>query len=221
MVFCSIYVEYLARWSGDTDIVIPFITTGRLCPEVDCTVGCFGSTLYLRISVSPDNTFLDLLKGVTAEYGAASKHDDCGRVDALIPRPAYAKNPSLNWFPKQFELHPTAWTAFVRVQEVEWLRACGIDIEPFTAEVSSSHEFAAGAVSAEDWDNEPTLLVSDNGRVIAGHFIYRADRADAATMKEFATGFLDAVQCTAAQSGLASAQPTRGIICGSARNWVE
>src|SRR5690606_25589571 len=62
------------------------------------------SMLYIRIKISQDETFLDLLRQVTNEYCKAYEHADCSYIAAQMPRPEFTRNPAFNWVPQGSEV---------------------------------------------------------------------------------------------------------------------
>jgi hypothetical protein len=64
MVAMAAYTVLLAHWSGQPDIVVAFPADGRDQPELEHMVGYFVNTLPVRIDVSGDPSFNDLLRRV-------------------------------------------------------------------------------------------------------------------------------------------------------------
>ncbi|MFJ9841392.1 non-ribosomal peptide synthase/polyketide synthase [Kitasatospora sp. NPDC101155] len=67
---------YLARLSGDQDIVVGTVTSGRDRPETQDLVGFFVNTLVLRSRVEPRQPFIDLLGEVRRTVLDAFTHQD-------------------------------------------------------------------------------------------------------------------------------------------------
>ncbi|MEY9927497.1 amino acid adenylation domain-containing protein/non-ribosomal peptide synthase protein (TIGR01720 family) [Catenulispora sp. GP43] len=67
---------YLARLSGDTDIAVGTVTSGRDRAEIQHLIGFFVNTLVLRSRVEARQSFADLLGGVRATVLDAFAHQD-------------------------------------------------------------------------------------------------------------------------------------------------
>ncbi len=164
-VLC-VYAALLFRWSNKNDLVIPFQTTGRLCPEVQNTIGFFASDLLLRIELFEQDSFLDLLRRVTREYGLACEHHDLGRIAAGKPQPPFLRNACINWVPREFNVHPEALTASTDDFEID-----GLNLTPFpvdTVLISEDHDDS-------EWCVEPILFLSETDEGVSGIVMYRAD----------------------------------------------
>jgi hypothetical protein len=164
-VLCA-YVAMLLRWSNKSDLVIPFETMGRLRPEVQNTIGYFASRLFLRIELFQQDSFLDLLRRVTREYGSACEHDDLGRIAASMPRPEFLRNASMNWYPREFNVHPEALTACTDDFEMD-----GLKLMPFPVDAALIPEDEEDS----EWCIEPDLLLSETEEGVSGAIVYRAD----------------------------------------------
>ncbi|MCU1449929.1 MAG: hypothetical protein JWP02_2099, partial [Acidimicrobiales bacterium] len=66
----------LARWSGQEDITVGTVTSGRNRPEVDRLVGFFVNTVVLRSTVDHALTFSEFLTGVKGSVLDAFAHDE-------------------------------------------------------------------------------------------------------------------------------------------------
>ena len=158
-VMCALtaYVALISRWCDTRDVVVAFLTTGRLYPELENTVGYFAAPLFLRLALFEDDSFLDLLGRVTREYGAASEHADSGRVAAQIPRPEFLWNPRFNWI-----ITDTAVTE-------SGLKLRALEIRPPDV----------------DWGGEVEMRLSQTTEGIAGTLSYRADRLSTDALEHF------------------------------------
>ncbi|MFD4999336.1 non-ribosomal peptide synthase/polyketide synthase [Streptomyces buecherae] len=79
---------YLARLSGQRDIAVGTVTSGRERPETQGLVGFFVNTLTLRSAIAPDASFPDVLDGVRRTVLDAFAHQDVPFeqvVDAVQP----------------------------------------------------------------------------------------------------------------------------------------
>ncbi|QSQ54055.1 non-ribosomal peptide synthase/polyketide synthase [Xanthomonas translucens pv. undulosa] len=72
----SAWAALLARYSGQTDLVIGTPSAGRNRSELEPLIGFFVNTLPLRIDLSARPTFLELLDQVQTKLLAAQAHQD-------------------------------------------------------------------------------------------------------------------------------------------------
>jgi len=66
MLLLALFATSLRAWSGETDVVIGTPIAGRCRPELEPLVGFFPNTLALRIDLSGDPTFVELVRRVRA-----------------------------------------------------------------------------------------------------------------------------------------------------------
>jgi len=88
-VILTTYVAALWRWCNQKDFILPFNIGGRQS-EHRSVVGYFSHILYLRIELTADETFSQLLARVSNEFFRALTHQDFGRMAALRPEPLSA-----------------------------------------------------------------------------------------------------------------------------------
>jgi hypothetical protein len=170
MTVLTAYIALLLRWCDINDLVVAFITTGRLQPEVENTLGYFSAPLFLRAGLFDGDTFLDLLERVTAEYGTAYRHSDLGRVAAETPEPEFAWNPRFNWIPKELNAPTLDTTALAE--------NAGFTVEPWPLDGLRRDDL--------EWGGQIELALSDDPDGIAGELIYRVDRYTSDVMECFA-----------------------------------
>lgn len=180
----SLCVALAARWCNTADVVVPFVTMGRQRPEVQNTVGCFGAPLFLRIGLKETDTFADCLRRVTGGYATACEHYDSGKFASQWPRPDCALNPAFNWFPKEFELHPAAFTAFAENSVMEDL-SDSIRVSAFQLKTPLSSDVGDDA----EWCAEPELRLWDSEDGVGGAIVYRPDRVQLSTLARFSKDF--------------------------------
>jgi amino acid adenylation domain-containing protein len=75
----AVYVAVLRQWSGQNDFVVPFNTAGRQT-EHKSIIGYFSYLLYLRIKLTGQETFSELLSQLGNELFRALAHQDFGRM---------------------------------------------------------------------------------------------------------------------------------------------
>src|SRR5205814_766857 len=80
MTMLTAFIAAVARWSGETDVMIWVANRGRFHPAVEATVGGFACLLPLRIEIPAGDRLHDLRSCVTAEYARAQEHADFFRT---------------------------------------------------------------------------------------------------------------------------------------------
>jgi len=100
LVVLAIYVVVMSRWCDQEDLLLVFVSNGRYRPELEDMIGQLAAHLHLRVDVTKEDRFIDLLKRVSLEYFSAYDHQDFGRVPDLFP----ACNTDLyfNWVPSEW-----------------------------------------------------------------------------------------------------------------------
>ncbi|MEW5925849.1 MAG: amino acid adenylation domain-containing protein [Gemmatimonadota bacterium] len=76
MTLLAAFAALLARYTGETDVVVGTPVAGRTRPETEGMIGYFLNTLALRTDVSGDPTFRELLARVRAATLGAYVHQD-------------------------------------------------------------------------------------------------------------------------------------------------
>ena len=85
----------LARYSGQRDVSLGTVTSGRTRPELDRVVGFFVNTVVLRSTVDLTESFTDLLARTRADTLEALRHDEVP-FDRLVEVAGAPRDPSRN-----------------------------------------------------------------------------------------------------------------------------
>ncbi|GHG93845.1 non-ribosomal peptide synthetase [Streptomyces lanatus] len=96
MVLLAGFDVLMARSSGQTDITVGTPIAGRTMTELEPLVGFFANTLALRVDLSGDPTFAELLQRVREAAHGAYAHQDVPFemvVDAVAPRRSLSHSP--------------------------------------------------------------------------------------------------------------------------------
>ncbi|MGG2459863.1 condensation domain-containing protein [Streptomyces sp. RGM 3693] len=82
----------LRRWTGQTDITVGTLVTGRTTPEREKLITCLVNTLAIRSSAPAGVAFADLLAGIRQRTLDAFAHQEApyDQVVAALPEPAPA-----------------------------------------------------------------------------------------------------------------------------------
>jgi amino acid adenylation domain-containing protein len=94
MVMFAAYVALLAKLSGQADLVVGVPVAGRNMPELTPLLGMFVNTLLIRIDVSGDPTFAELLSRVRERVLEAWEHQDVP-VQLLVEEHASRREPGI------------------------------------------------------------------------------------------------------------------------------
>jgi hypothetical protein len=81
----AIYAVTMSSWCNETDLLIMLVEHGRDRWELNDLIGFIAGHLYLRIELSRNEPYQNLLKRITGEFLAACAHRDFNRVPQLIP----------------------------------------------------------------------------------------------------------------------------------------
>ncbi|MED7924029.1 amino acid adenylation domain-containing protein [Nonomuraea sp. LP-02] len=76
MVLLAAFAALLGRYAGTSDVAIGSPVAGRPSPELDGVVGCFVNMLTMRVDLSGDPSFAELLERVRALAVDAFAHQD-------------------------------------------------------------------------------------------------------------------------------------------------
>ncbi|MEO7359084.1 MAG: condensation domain-containing protein, partial [Gemmatimonadaceae bacterium] len=96
MAFLAAFFALLHRYTAQNDLVVGSITSGRLRPEVEPLIGLFLNTLAIRVNVSGEATFAELLRTVRDSATAAYRNQDVPFefvVDAVRPARDRSRSP--------------------------------------------------------------------------------------------------------------------------------
>ncbi len=166
------YVALVLRWCNAPECVFQYQTDGRVDPKVQNAIGYFAAELYLRIHLLPTDSFVDLLKRVTAVYCESSDHADFSYLGSQSPRPDFAKNTTFNWVPASHKIDLSSLD-----DTEDALTATPIPFE---------HPMLKGL----ERDNEPVILLYDTDDGIQGGVYFPLERFSAETMTVFGNALL-------------------------------
>jgi amino acid adenylation domain-containing protein len=96
MTFLAAFVALLHRYSGQTDLVVGSITSGRRRPEVEALIGLFVNTLAIRVGAEGTMSFAELLRAVRDRASEAYANQDVPFehvVDAVQPMRDRSRSP--------------------------------------------------------------------------------------------------------------------------------
>jgi non-ribosomal peptide synthetase component F len=165
MGLIAVFVVLVSRWCGTRDVVVPVNVMGRHISEIAHTVGYFSHILHLRIQLSENDTFGDVLRRVAHEYATACEHDDFGRIVACMPQ--FTRGA---WFECEPEAHDAHMTE-------RFDGALKVQLFPVPRK--------AVRVADNDVAFDFGLFFSETAQGVTGVCSYRADRFAASTMERF------------------------------------
>jgi amino acid adenylation domain-containing protein len=172
LTMLAAYVALVSRWSGETDVVVPFVSSGRLYQEVENTVGFFSATLFLRVELQQGDTFLNVLARVTSEYGSASEHADSGRIAAGVPKRNFVRNTLFSWIPRELRL-------------TDGMEALAEEIDVQLFPIENHHTEDSDDVLSAEWADGPGVFFWEPDGGIGAAMMYRSDRIVPRTVERF------------------------------------
>lgn len=166
------YVGLVLCWCDVSEAMVQYVTDGRISPKIENTIGFFASTLYLRIGLLEDDSFVDLMNRVTGEYCQAHEHADSSYMAAQVPRPEFTRNPLFNWVPDGSKIDLSALDASE------------------DAITCSPIRFAHPMLKELALDHEPVTLLYDTDDEVVGDVHFSLNRFSVDTMERFGRNFL-------------------------------
>ncbi|HYR08507.1 MAG TPA: amino acid adenylation domain-containing protein, partial [Longimicrobium sp.] len=170
----------LHRYTGARDVVVGTPSAGRTREETEPLIGFFLNTLAVRVDLSGDPTFREVLRRVRAATLGAYAHQEVPferLVDALKVERSLSHPPV---FQVMLTLHNAAG---------EGLRLPGLIVETVAAEVRSAQV-------------DLTLYLEERGDGLEGMLQYAADLFDPATVARMGRHLLAVLDAAAADPGL-------------------
>jgi hypothetical protein len=169
-VVLAVYIAVLSRWCNQKDFVVPFFVAGRQS-EHRSVIGYFSHLLYIRITLSGEETFSELLAHVGNELFRAFSHQDFGRL--AIQAPHLLTGAFCQWITWH-----TGEVAGMKVPTPE-------DVDVPTADRVVISDFAEDltALPAGSVDVEVSFFDTAEGIYASG--VYRADLFEAGTWERF------------------------------------
>jgi hypothetical protein len=159
MAVFTAWCALLLRWCEVSDAVVQYQINGRESWKVRDTVGYFACKLFLRVQLSADMTFADLLAQVESERLTAYAHADFSRLEARRPALPFAGNSLFNWVPSVLE------DDLSRLARAAGFRSC----RPLP--------FDYRALETLDMDHEPSFLAFEHSGGIRTEIQFKRSRA--------------------------------------------
>jgi hypothetical protein len=97
IVVLTAYAAVISRWYGQRDVLLGFASHGRYRSELRDMIGLLVTSLYLRIQVAAEDSFVDLLKRVDREFHTAHDHQGIDWIPGFITEPI--TDLGFNWSP--------------------------------------------------------------------------------------------------------------------------
>ena len=164
MVLLSSWALWLARHSGEDDIVVGTPVAGRVRREVEGLIGFFVNTLALRVRPQSGLSVAQLLAQVKATTLAGLAHQTVPFervVEAVAPARSLGRSPL---FQTLFALNNTPAGTAVELP--------GLILAPYEVPHTTTHF-------------DLSLALNDNGQIIGGAIEYASDLFDEATVRRF------------------------------------
>ena len=163
------YAALLSRYSGQADLVIGSLIAGRNRRQLEPLIGFFVNSIALRVEVSPDLRFRDLLRRVRETCAGAYAHQDLPferLVDALKPERTLSHTPV---FQVDFVLQNAPPAAL----DLPGISASLVDVDLETSKLDVSviaQETPAGVVTT--WTYDVDLFDAATMSRMAAHYVH-------------------------------------------------
>ncbi|MFE7298607.1 condensation domain-containing protein [Streptomyces sp. NPDC057579] len=161
----------LRRWTGQTDITVGTLVTGRTTPEREKLITCLVNTLAIRSTAPKGVSFVDLLTGIRQRTLDAFAHQEApyDQVVAALPEPAAGRRPLVQ---VTFELQNTT-------TDVAALRGGRGELPVFRGLATTAHPVPR--LTARH-DLELALGTGAGDAELSGRVVYPTDLFDAGTI---------------------------------------
>jgi Condensation domain len=166
----ALYAIVLFRWSGQRDFVLPYVVSGRIGSMDLNVMGYLGQFLMLRIELTGDETFIDVLKCVSREFFSAYKHLDFSRKSNTHQE--FFKGASLNGLVSSVDAF--ALTKFGNEDDV-------VSVESFPVEMILPAEYGQ--------PNDVYCILLSTAAGIHAHCLYKASLFKPETIHGFLNDF--------------------------------
>ncbi|MEU1132810.1 amino acid adenylation domain-containing protein [Streptomyces sp. NPDC005900] len=193
MALFAAYAALLGRLTGRDDLVIGFPVSGRDRPELQEMVGMLTNTLALRVDLSGDPTYGELIGRIRAELLAGGPYQDApfeAVVDTLAPTRDTSHDPVVQLvFAYDDDTDLSLALTGARVGRLPLaLRTAKFDFHLHVERWQEPAE-TPGADHAAEPPEDPTATPAAAAPALAAHFIYRRDLFEAATVRAWARNF--------------------------------
>jgi signal transduction histidine kinase len=180
----AVWCLFLARHTGQRDLTVGTLVSGRSHPDTAALIGYFVNTLALRLRVDPSTDFLGYLRQVRAIVLDAFAHQEIPFdhvVRAVAPRRSPVCNPLF-----------TTLFSYTLAEAADWQSRTLADglkltIPPFTS--GGSHSPGRGAAWLRYMRIQLSLTAARTPQGLALRLEYSTDLYDPATI----TGYLDSL----------------------------
>jgi amino acid adenylation domain-containing protein len=183
MVLLAAFGVTLARWTGQDDIVVGVPAAGRGRKELDGLIGFFVNTVAMRLRLSGDPAFTELVRRVRATTLNVLAHQELpfdALVDELNPERDLGRNPLVQVV---FQLENTS-----RGEKADQARWAGVDAEWLPWNDLATTRF----------DLSVMLTEAEGG--LRGELVYATELFDRETAQRAAGWYLHVLELVAADS---------------------
>jgi len=167
MTFAAAFQVLLSRYSGQEDIILGVGVANRRRHELESLIGFFVNTLALRVDLSGNPSFVELLKRVKEDMLAADEHQDLP-VERLLDVLEVDRSMS----------HSPLFQAMLFFQNYP---ATDIELQGLTISPTEPGSINAGVSRAD-----LSIFASEDESGLAMYFEYSTDLFDAETMQTMA-----------------------------------
>ncbi|SCL14617.1 amino acid adenylation domain-containing protein [Micromonospora nigra] len=173
VVLLATFTVLLARWSGQSEVVVGTPVAGRDEPESADLIGLFADSVVLRLRCDPDESWADLLNRVRADVAADLTH-----ASTPFHRVVDRVNP-----PRDRSRQPLYQVVFQIVPEGEPMRLAGLEVTDL------SEEYLEAAEVSTEFDLVADVTLGSGCAHV--DLRYAADLFDRATIERVSRCYLD------------------------------
>ena len=182
IVLLSAFKTLMARFSGQTDVIVGSAMSGRNHPELEPLIGYFVNPVALRTDLSDDPDFDTVLTRVQQTVMEAFDHQDYppANIADQIDIVRDASKP------------PVFSTTFIyqkaQFKEISDLNTVALGLEGATLNMSGLTVESAGLLGTPS-QFDLTLMMADTSQGLAANFIYNSDLFSAETVERWLSHF--------------------------------
>lgn len=167
MVVLAIYASFIEYKCRQHDFVLPYQITGRLYPEHSDMLGFFAHPLALRITLTGEETFSELLRLTTREFLISYQRTDCGKL--LETTPHLSNGSMFQWASQENQVSDSTPNL--------------LDLHRLS--VTTEDKLMGGDTTGmrERFELDIMISLHDSGHAVDGWVLYRTDLFTAQTVQ--------------------------------------
>lgn len=188
MVLLAAFTATLHRHSGQSDIVIGTVVSGRDQPRLASLIGMYANIMFLRTDLSGDPTFHELLQRVRRVTLEAFRHHDVS-YERLLDRLHPGRDATRLWHP-MYLFH--AWFSLLDREgrpEVPEMTGLTVELPTFRSPTGVTYRIGEHGMH-QVWSRQnPHLVIRSTDNGLAGMFDYNRHLFDIGTVAAMHASF--------------------------------